>query len=83
MSIAAVEAFRKQINTDDELKQKATVALHCSVADVVALGAEYKHRFTEEEANEFLASLMNDGELSDYELELVSAGTGCPTVASA
>jgi len=83
MSIAAVEEFRKQINTDDGLKQKATVALNSSLADVVALGAEYKHQFTEAEANEFLASLMNDGELSDYELELVSAGTGCPTVASA
>jgi len=83
MSIAALEAFRKQINTDDELKQKATVALNSSVADVVALGAQYKHHFTEEEANEFLAGVIHDGELSDYELELVSAGTGCPSVASA
>jgi len=83
MSLAAVEAFRKQINTDDELKQKATVALNSSLADVVALGAEYGHSFTEAEANEFLAGVTQDGELSDYELELVSAGTGCPSVASA
>jgi hypothetical protein len=66
------------MNSDPEVMEKAKIALYTDAAAVVALGAEYGYSFTEAEADEALIEFLRDGELSDFELELVSAGSQMP-----
>ena len=82
MSRQAIESFRQRMNSDPEVMEKAKIALNTNIPAVVALGAEYGYSFTEAEAEEALVEYMTDGELSDSELELVSAGSSVPVIGS-
>ena len=72
MSIEALEQFRAKLATDAVL-QKACLAAMSSgkQADVLAEGRKLGLEFTEAE----IQQTMGDAELSEFELELVSAGS--------
>ncbi len=79
MSRQTIEGFRERINSDSALMERAKAAFYKGLPAVVALGAEYGYSFTEVEAEEAVAEYSQDGELSDFELELVSAGSATPS----
>ena len=82
MSRQAIENFRQRMNSDPEVMEKARAALNTTIPAVVAVGSEYGYSFTEAEAEEALIEYTKNAELSDSELELVSAGSGCPVIGS-
>ena len=80
MSLKAVDEFRECLSSDPTLQAKMAKAFKSGLPAVVALGADNGFTFTPQEAQESLARYDQDGELTDYEMELVSAGgTVTPT----
>ncbi len=91
MSINAVNAFRQAVNEDPKLQGNFSEAILEGAPAVVSLAASHGYDFSQEDYRQTLASISEEsltpfertlaakgeesGELSDYELELVSAGT--------
>ena len=70
MSIERVNNFRDQVNHDPAMQGEVLALLQAErMNGVAALGEKYG--FTVEEAE--MAMSGNDGELSDFELEMVQA----------
>lgn len=76
MSREAVELFRKKIDQDDQLQDilRESFRTMDDQLNLVDLALEYGFEFTEEEGLAVLRESMVDGELSDFELELVAGG---------
>ncbi|MFM9970687.1 MAG: Nif11-like leader peptide family RiPP precursor [Burkholderiales bacterium] len=72
MSIEALSNFRAQVNADPKLQKMVLQALSGAGEGLPSLGAKHGYSFTAEEAR----SLLNDTELSDFELEAVAGGGG-------
>lgn len=73
MSAAAVEAFRKKFATDDEFQRQVQAAFADPTGgELVRLGKAHGFDVTVDE----LKAVLEEGELSDLELELVSGGAG-------
>ncbi|MBX3466965.1 MAG: Nif11-like leader peptide family RiPP precursor [Planctomycetes bacterium] len=71
MSATAVEAYRKKFAADAEFRRQVEVAFADPTgAELVRLGEAHGLEVTAEE----LAAVLEEGELSDLELELVSGG---------
>jgi len=79
MSIESVLAFRGRVAGNPELEAKVRTCIETGqgFAGLTALGAEHGFRFTEGEIS--AAFVNDDSELSDFELEMVSAGVPCNT----
>jgi predicted ribosomally synthesized peptide with nif11-like leader len=73
MSREAAIEFRAKINASKALQ--AEVVRIFDVKDLVALGARHGLQFTPEEAIAVGEAATAEGELSDFELELVAGGT--------
>lgn len=71
MSKAAVEQFRAKVAHDSALQAKVRGLGADKGAEVVALGRELGFQFTQAD----LEAALEEGELSDFELEVVSGGT--------
>ena len=81
MTTQAFEQLRTQVNTDKGLQAQVAACFSSAPADgftgfekLVALGKSHGFEFTAEEARG--AAESDDPSLSDFELELVSAGNG-------
>ena len=71
MSVQSLESFRRQVNDSEQL-QAAIRACGSDVEGMVAIGKRHGHEFT---ATEIVSSFSTEtAELTDFELELVSAG---------
>ena len=77
MSLQAVNEFRIRLNSDPALQSKFREALPSGNTAIVALGAANGFVFTESETAEALEKFSLEQEPSDFELELVSAGSAC------
>ncbi len=75
MSIEAIDQFRAQVAADPELQARFGQAYETGPAALTALGRERGWQFTEAEAAETIERCLDDGELTDYELELVAGGS--------
>lgn len=79
MSLQAAQEFRSKVNESPLLQDSVRAAFaQQSAEQVVALGREHGHEFTTEDVVELWDAVNETGELSDFELELVSAG-GAPS----
>ena len=76
MSKESALKFRDKINASPELQAKVRNAFSQGkdLSEMVALGAQNGFAFTAEEAQEALAG-AGEGELSDFELEMVAGGS--------
>lgn len=76
MSKEAVRLFRDKIGQDEQLQSILRVAFETmdDQLNLVDLAREYGFEFTEEEGLAALQEAREGGELSDFELELVTAG---------
>ncbi len=77
MTVEAMRAFRKLAGRDEAVETAVRGAVgpdgNADLAGVVKLGAEHGFQFSEADV---ISVFSNDNEeLSDFELELVSAGT--------
>lgn len=70
MSAEAVRGFRRLVDSNDGVKEQLREAMSSGKLDLIALGSKHGFQFTEAE----LEAASADGELSDFELELVSGG---------
>ncbi len=73
MSLESARAFREHVSTNTELQN---FLRNNPDADMLALGKEHGFDFTWEDGK-LLQSQRDNYELSDFELEWVSAGTVC------
>ena len=73
MSVQSVQSFREKIKEDPELQQLilSSVQTHKFV-DAVALGRKYGFEFSQADVSEVIN--QDSLELSEFELEVVSAG---------
>lgn len=84
MSLESALAFRDRINNDQELQrllaheQSTYLSTGEQQLDLLKLAHESGFEFTKEELFEACARIEAGGELSDFELELVSAGGSTP-----
>lgn len=80
MSKQAFGAFREKVNRSPELQQQvlsAVRAVRGEGSGIVALGKAHGCEFTVDEAQQNWTELTaGGGELSDFELEVVAAGSG-------
>lgn len=76
MTQPAAEAFRAKINTSEELQDAIRAQIQAGNLDLVALGATHGFEFSAAEANTLVEQLEGEGELSEFELEVVSGGSG-------
>lgn len=65
---STLEAFRARVAEDSDLQEQVSACR--DAASVVALGQREGFEFTAASVE----TLLNDGELSDFELELVAGG---------
>jgi predicted ribosomally synthesized peptide with nif11-like leader len=72
MSIHAFNDFRAKVAADRKLQDECRTAIAIGGAEIVKLGANHGFAFTAEEAQ----AAMDESELSDLELELVTGGCG-------
>lgn len=70
MTTQSIEAFRQRVSEDEALHKDFADAYASGAAAVAALGQRHGFHFSAAEAS----AAMQDGELSDAELELVSGG---------
>ena len=87
MSVEAIDQFRAQVATDPGLQARLASALDVGPDALAALGKDCGYDFTAAEASAAVDRARTDGELSDFELELVAGGdaggSGCPSTAKA
>ena len=81
MSTAALDDFYSRVCADRALESEALGALEAGPSAVVALGAREGFAFSEDELTAALAE--RGGDLSDDDLDLVSAGERLCSTASA
>jgi len=74
MTVDAITAFRKHVNSDAGLQRQFAQAADISSAAMAELGRANGYVFSDAEALHELEQCLGDGELTDFELELVSAG---------
>jgi len=75
MSLAAAQAFREEVSRDAELQELVRSAFASgSVGALIARASERGFDFTAEELEATASTVDREAELSDFELELVSAG---------
>ncbi len=78
------EAFRKAADANTEIQQEiAKLMQKVQAIDYSALselGLRYNFTFTAQDAERCCRELAEDGELSDFELELVAGGTSSTCV---
>ena len=72
MTSTALIEFREKVNANTELQAEVLTAFMAGGEGIVGVGKKYGYSFTKEEALSLLAS--GQGELNDFELELVSGG---------
>ena len=70
MSLEALTKFRAMVNADPQLQKLVLGAIAAGGEGLPSLGAKHGFSFSTEEA----MSLMEDTELSDFELEAVAGG---------
>lgn len=70
MTTQAIDAFRKQVSSDQGLRNEFASAYAAGASALAALGRRHGFEFSEAEA----AAAMKDGELSEAQLDLVSGG---------
>lgn len=82
MSKEAVGLFREKIAQDAQLQSilREAFLAEDDQLNLVDLAREHGFEFTEEEGLAVLQQSTNDGELSDFELELVGAGAVGPNI---
>jgi predicted ribosomally synthesized peptide with nif11-like leader len=78
MSMEAVWAYRERVNSDAALASEVKTICERG-GDLVALARRHGFEFTEDELRQAWAAAL-DGELSPFELELVSGGAPQPPV---
>ena len=74
MSKQAVLAFREKVNVSPDVQKQIRDSAEAKNLDIVALGNAHGCEFTAEE----MRTWLNEAELSDFELEMVSGGGGKP-----
>jgi len=75
MSLASLDQFRNALTADPALQQACLDAFNAGRhEDVLAIGKQLGFEFSAEEVKQ----RFDDAELSDFELELVSAGIIIP-----
>jgi predicted ribosomally synthesized peptide with nif11-like leader len=72
MSTQALQAFRGEVSNSEQL-QAAVRACAMDLGAIAALGRKHGFDFTSDEIQSTFSA--SGGELSDFELEMVSAGT--------
>ena len=75
MNKSNVSAFRAKVNDSEELQATIRDQARAGTLNLVALGKEHGFDFTQDEVRELVEQLEGEGELSEFELELVSGGT--------
>ena len=70
MSIENIRAFREAANSSEKLQQRILAG-----DDLVALARSEGYEFSQKELQRY-DELESDGELSEFELEIVSGGEG-------
>ena len=73
--MSRVKEFRAKINESEELQQVIKTRLQAKSLDLVALGKEHGFEFTQAEAKALIDQLEEEGELSEFELEVVAGGS--------
>ena len=79
MSIEAVAQFREAVNANEEWQEE--IRNFGDDDNMVDFAQSKGHAFTEEEYNQYVAETV-EGELSEFELELVVGGGRGPTQGS-
>lgn len=74
MSIEAVVKFRSQVDESESLQESIRDQIAEGNLNLINIGKDHGFEFTEGELKE----VTDKGELSDFELELVSGGTEIP-----
>jgi predicted ribosomally synthesized peptide with nif11-like leader len=75
MSQQVISDFRAAVEADRELQNDVRAELaKGDGADLAALGRRHGFEFTTEEFNEAWAASRSEGELTRFEMEMVSAG---------
>ena len=74
MSKQTVLAFREKVNASPDLQKQIRANADAKNLDIVALGKAHGCDFSAEEVK----GLLNEAELTDFELEMVSGGAGKP-----
>jgi len=74
MAVDSVQTFRERVSEDSSLQAAFLEAFQQGPAALVALAKAQGLDFTEAEAEAAIAEISQNGELSDFELELVSGG---------
>jgi predicted ribosomally synthesized peptide with nif11-like leader len=75
MSKQAISDFRGAVESSRELQNDVRAELaKGDGADFVALGRRHGFAFTTEEFNEAYAARRSEGELTPFEMEMISAG---------
>jgi predicted ribosomally synthesized peptide with nif11-like leader len=78
MSLESARAFRQAVSESPELQERVRDILSQKVWNLLALAREYGYDITPDEGDAVFREEIVEGELSDFELEMVSAG-GCTT----
>lgn len=79
MSKDSAIAYREYVKAHPELEaEMRDILAKIGVVDNVEFAKKYGFEFTETEAYEAWDAVTEDGELSDFELEMVSAGGQYP-----
>ncbi len=77
------EAFRKAADENTEIQQEITKLVQqaqgIDYSALSELGRRYNFTFTAQDAERGCRELPEDGELSDFELELVAGGSSTKT----
>lgn len=74
MIVESIEKFRERVNDDRSLQPAFLEAFAQGPAALATLAKTQGFEFSEAEASSALAELSKGGDLSDFELELVSGG---------
>ena len=74
MNNTAIENFRERVNADNALQARFVEAYAQGPGALAALGRANGFEFTEGEAAQAIQERLDDGELSEFELELVAGG---------
>lgn len=74
MSVEAIDKFRSQVAADPGLQPRFVEALKAGPEALAALGRACGHEFSAAEASATVDRATTEGELTDFELELVAGG---------
>ncbi len=77
MSIDQAIAFRTFVNENESVQEQIQAMSTAGTLKLSELAAEHEYTFTSKEAQNAWDVAQGGGELSDFELEVVSGGLGC------